>query len=155
MSTPNPARAARASLTPEQRAREANARKRAGRGAVGSSDEDFEKKHPRGKAGTSEGGKFVRKGSTGSDVKAVQAKVGAETDGKFGPRTRAAVMDFQRRHGLTPDGIVGHATAVALAGYDGKRAQEGPLTPLDLRKLRRLAAKARKSPQRARGGVIV
>jgi len=35
-------------------------------------------------------------------------------DGRMGPRTRAAIRDFQRSNGLTPDGIVGPKTAAAL-----------------------------------------
>jgi hypothetical protein len=37
-------------------------------------------------------------------------------DGAFGPKTTAAVKEFQRRSGLTADGIVGKRTWVAL-GY--------------------------------------
>lgn len=35
---------------------------------------------------------------------------GANVDGVFGPMTEARVRDFQRRHGLVPDGIVGPKT---------------------------------------------
>jgi N-acetylmuramoyl-L-alanine amidase len=35
-------------------------------------------------------------------------------DGIYGTMTRNAVMDFQSRNGLTPDGVVGQATANAL-----------------------------------------
>jgi hypothetical protein len=53
-------------------------------------------------------------GSEGDDVKLVQAKVGCAADGKFGPRTDAAVRAFQQAHGLTADGIVGPRTWAAL-----------------------------------------
>ncbi len=36
-------------------------------------------------------------------------------DGRIGPITRAAVVSFQRTHGLKPDGIVGPTTEAALA----------------------------------------
>lgn len=52
----------------------------------------------------------LRLGSKGDDVKVVQAAIGAFVDGDFGPKTQAAVMQFQRDHGLTVDGIVGPQT---------------------------------------------
>ena len=42
--------------------------------------------------------------------KIVQKAVGAETDGKFGKETKAAVIMYQSKHGLTDDGSVGLAT---------------------------------------------
>lgn len=47
-------------------------------------------------------------------VKIIQKKVGAEPDGKFGKKTEAAVKEFQRKHGLTADGIVGVNTWKAI-----------------------------------------
>ena len=38
-------------------------------------------------------------------------------DGKMGPRTREAVKEFQRVHGLTDDGVVGKQTWVKLKAY--------------------------------------
>jgi murein L,D-transpeptidase YcbB/YkuD len=40
---------------------------------------------------------------------------GLKEDGIAGPKTAAAVIMFQRAHGLTPDGVVGKATRGALA----------------------------------------
>lgn len=37
-------------------------------------------------------------------------------DGYYGPGTRAAVADFQKKHGLTVDGYAGPATQAALSG---------------------------------------
>lgn len=45
-------------------------------------------------------------GSTGSSVRLVQRRVGALADGIYGPRTRDRVVNFQRGHGLLPDGRV-------------------------------------------------
>lgn len=62
----------------------------------------------------------LRRGSTGDAVVTVQKKLkqwgyytGA-VDGIFGSRTEAAVRYFQRKNGLTADGIVGKKTAAAL-----------------------------------------
>ena len=52
----------------------------------------------------------LRRPMTHELIKDVQAKVGVSADGKFGPRTEAAVRRFQRDHGLVPDGIVGPNT---------------------------------------------
>ena len=59
-------------------------------------------------------------GSRGSNVVKVQQKLiqfgylSGSADGIFGEKTKAAVLWFQRRNGLTQDGKVGPATAAAL-----------------------------------------
>lgn len=40
---------------------------------------------------------------------------GLVVDGKVGPKTTAAVKDFQKKHGLTPDGVHGPSTEAKLA----------------------------------------
>ncbi|MFH5833727.1 peptidoglycan-binding protein [Halalkalibaculum sp. DA384] len=50
----------------------------------------------------------------GEDVKTVQRKLALKPCGKYGPDTRAAVMEFQAREGLAVDGIVGPNTWAAL-----------------------------------------
>ena len=57
----------------------------------------------------------------GEDVRGVQGllvKAGAKitADGIFGPKSREAVVAFQRKKGLSPDGVVGKATVTALGG---------------------------------------
>ena len=47
-------------------------------------------------------------------VKQIQAEAGTGVDGRFGPATKRAVQAWQRRHGLTPDGLVGAATWAAM-----------------------------------------
>lgn len=56
----------------------------------------------------------LRRGSQGEAVKRLQAQLRAVVDGDFGPRTEAAVREFQRRHDLVPDGIVGPKTWAML-----------------------------------------
>jgi hypothetical protein len=91
-----------------------------------------ESKHPRGGRGTAAGGKFVAKGATGTEVRAVQRRVGARVDGSFGDKTKAAVEAYQRKHGLTVDGVVGRQTLAALRGRkDAKRVKTGALTAAD------------------------
>jgi uncharacterized protein YraI len=54
-------------------------------------------------------------GSSGAEVVAVQKALGIEADGQYGPKTEAAVTDFQLRQGLKQvDGVVGKETATAL-----------------------------------------
>ena len=71
------------------------------------------------------GGTTLRQGSTGSAVEQLQfwlntlAQYDAgipstAVDGVFGSRTAAAVRAFQRREGLTADGVVGRTTWTAL-----------------------------------------
>jgi len=59
-------------------------------------------------------------GSQGSQVSRLQSRLkqwgyytGA-VDGSFGEKTRQAVVLFQKRNGLTADGVVGPATAAAI-----------------------------------------
>lgn len=62
----------------------------------------------------------VKVGSTGATVRTIQTKLKrwgyytGSVDGIFGSKTKAAVQYFQRKNGLTADGIVGNATAKAL-----------------------------------------
>jgi putative chitinase len=56
----------------------------------------------------------VKRGDQGQTVKAVQAALGINDDGIFGPGTEAAVKAWQVRNGLTSDGIVGPATLKKL-----------------------------------------
>jgi len=56
----------------------------------------------------------LRRGDTGPRVLELQALLGMEERGPFGPHTEALVRAFQRGKGLVPDGIVGPKTWVAL-----------------------------------------
>ncbi len=62
----------------------------------------------------------LKVGSSGSDVKTLQTKLKrwgyytGSIDGVFGSGTKRAVVSFQKKNGLTADGVVGPATAKAM-----------------------------------------
>ena len=57
----------------------------------------------------------LSQGSTGEDVRGLQAYLGVLQTGYFGPLTASAVMKFQAEEGLSPVGIVGPLTRAAFA----------------------------------------
>jgi peptidoglycan hydrolase-like protein with peptidoglycan-binding domain len=71
--------------------------------------------------------KLIKINSSGPLVKAWQFFLRGqelyqdEIDGKFGPNTKTASIEFQRNHGLQPDGIVGNKTfgVAMLLGFEG------------------------------------
>ena len=56
----------------------------------------------------------LKVGSTGDLVKKLQEKLGAGSDGSFGPGTEAKLKAWQTANGLTADGIAGPATLAKL-----------------------------------------
>ena len=72
----------------------------------------------------------LKQGSSGGEVKEVQRRLKnwgyyfGEVDGIYGPATVAAVKSFQRKNGLTVDGIAGKATFAALGMNDSVRVLE-------------------------------
>lgn len=60
------------------------------------------------------GNPTLRRGSRGEAVKRVQAAAGVAQTGEFDGATEAAVREFQRRHKLVPDGIVGPRTWASI-----------------------------------------
>ena len=62
----------------------------------------------------------LKQGSKGAEVKEVQRRLKAwgyyngNADGVFGAGTKAAVVAFQKKNGLTADGVVGASTYKAL-----------------------------------------
>lgn len=70
-----------------------------------------------------------RVGSTGQEVRNIQTKLknwgyfNSAVDGIFGSKTEAAVKSFQRKNGLTPDGIAGAATLAKIGLPTGSSSQ--------------------------------
>lgn len=56
----------------------------------------------------------IKLGSSGKAVEVLQELLGIKVDGVFGPKTDAAVREFQRKHKLQVDGIVGKKTWKAV-----------------------------------------
>ena len=106
-------------------------------------------------------------GSSGSEVREIQTKLknwgyySGSVDGVYGTETRNAVISFQKKNGLTADGICGTKTLAALgissgssssSGYSGYTANEFNLLA------RIISAEARGEPyegQVAVGAVIL
>lgn len=70
----------------------------------------------------------LRQGSKGGEVKEVQRRLknwgyySGAVDGIFGSGTKQAVIAFQKKNGLTADGVVGKATYKALGMNDSYNA---------------------------------
>jgi hypothetical protein len=69
----------------------------------------------------------LKKGDNNDTVKKIQAVLGVEQVGNFGPKTEEAVKAWQTKNGLTPDGIVGPATLAKMGiTVDSKPASVKP-----------------------------
>jgi len=58
---------------------------------------------------------MLKLGSVGNSVSTIQYALGLNTDGIFGKKTHIAVIEFQTRNGLVPDGIVGNKTLYKIS----------------------------------------
>ena len=99
-------------------------------------------------------------GSRGSEVREIQTKLKnwgyykGNVDGIFGPKTRDAVMWFQRKNGLKVDGIAGPATLAAMGIFKKTSGGQGNINLL----ARLISAEARGEPytgQVAVGAVVL
>ena len=59
---------------------------------------------------------LLQRGDNNAEVKQLQAKLGLEPVGNFGPKTEEAVKAFQAKNGLTADGKVGPTTWAKIMG---------------------------------------
>ena len=102
-----------------------------------------------------------KRGSYGSTVRQIQEKLqswgyySGDIDGVYGSRTEEAVKKFQRKNGLTADGIAGRATLAAMGISDSSATSQS----VDIDLLARLiSAEARGEPysgQVAVGAVVL
>jgi peptidoglycan hydrolase-like protein with peptidoglycan-binding domain len=64
----------------------------------------------------------LKLGSKGADVKCLQTALGLTADGSFGPKTKAAVVAFQKNAGLTADGVFGAKSRAQWMANNGVSA---------------------------------
>jgi putative chitinase len=83
---------------------------------------------------------LLKKGSQGEEVVKLQVKLGVEAIGTFGPKTEAAVKEWQKANGLEDDGIVGNGTWLKMFGENLVVKEEVIIKPtggpIDLSKLK-------------------
>ena len=73
---------------------------------------------------------ILKKGDNNENVKLMQQKLGIEPAvTNFGPKTEAAVKEWQAKNGLTPDGIVGPATWAKIMG-ESTPVPAAPIQPV-------------------------
>ena len=105
-----------------------------------------------------------KRGSTGSVVSQIQTKLSAwgyysgDIDGIYGSRTEAAVKYFQRKNGLTVDGVAGKATLAAMGITDNSSTAAGSNSSQVALLARLISAEARGEPyvgQVAVGAVVL
>ncbi len=104
-------------------------------------------------------------GSRGQEVRTIQQKLknwgyyDGEVDGIFGSKTQAAVKAFQKKNGLTVDGIAGPNTLRAMGISTSSSSSSSSVSQSDLNLLARMiSAEARGEPyvgQVAVGAVIL
>lgn len=76
-------------------------------------------------------------GSSGDDVKTLQKMLNnngysLDVDGNFGPKTQAAVKEYQKKNNLAVDGIVGKNTWGALNSAASNSAAAAPTSAADM-----------------------
>ena len=78
---------------------------------------------------------ILSKGQVSNDVKNLQNNLislgflAGKADGAFGKNTENAVIAFQKKYGLTQDGLVGKATKEKIANALNKTNESVPVTP--------------------------
>ena len=74
---------------------------------------------------------LLKRGDNNENVRQMQIKLGIQNPvTNFGPKTEEAVKEFQRKHGLTADGIVGPKTWAMIMGESTPSAPVQPSAPI-------------------------
>jgi len=73
---------------------------------------------------------ILRRGLRGEPVRRLQAKLGVEADGIFGPATEKALREYQGAHGLAVDGLAGPETFAQMGLPELILLQVGSRGPL-------------------------
>jgi putative chitinase len=74
---------------------------------------------------------LLKRGDNNENVRQMQIKLGIQNPvTNFGPKTEEAVKEFQRKHGLTADGIVGPKTWAMIMGESTPSAPSQPSAPI-------------------------
>ena len=74
---------------------------------------------------------LLKRGDNNENVKLMQEKLGiSPAVTNFGPKTEEAVKEFQRKHGLTADGIVGPKTWEMIVGSAAPAPAPQPAAPI-------------------------
>jgi len=68
---------------------------------------------------------ILKKGLSGEPVRRLQAKLGVEEDGEFGPNTEKALKDWQTKNSISADGVAGPDTFMAMGLYELVLLKEG------------------------------
>ena len=82
---------------------------------------------------------LLKKGDNNENVKLMQEKLGiSPAVTNFGPKTEQAVKEFQAKHGLPADGIVGDKTWAMIVGENTPPQPAAPIAPVGTLKLEKL-----------------
>ena len=74
---------------------------------------------------------LLKRGDNNENVRQMQIKLGIQNPvTNFGPKTEEAVKEFQRKHGLAADGIVGPKTWAMIMGESTPSAPVQPSAPI-------------------------
>jgi len=74
---------------------------------------------------------LLKRGDNNENVRQMQIKLGIQNPvTNFGPKTEEAVKEFQRKHGLAADGIVGPKTWAMIMGQSTPSAPSQPSAPI-------------------------